>query len=83
MTEQIDWLAIKATSQADVSPKIRSIEELETLPAGTKTRTSHHRLPGGERHRKRKRSTNFLDRTRKPYGALSIRPTLELFQRQH
>ena len=25
------------------------VQELETLPAGTKPKTSHHRLPGGER----------------------------------
>ena len=25
-----------------------SVEELETLPTGTKPRTSYHRLPGGE-----------------------------------
>ena len=35
-----------------MSRKIWSVEELETLPAGTKERTSHHRLPGGERHRR-------------------------------
>ena len=33
--------------------------------AGTKLRTSHHRSSGGERHRKRKRSTISLERTRK------------------
>ena len=44
--------------------KIRSFEELETLPAATKPRTSHHRSPGGERRGKRKRSTIFLERQR-------------------
>ena len=29
--------------------------EVQTLPAGTKPRTSHHRSPGGERRGKRKR----------------------------
>ena len=36
------------------------VQELETLPAGTKPKTSHHRLPGGERRWKRKRRTIFL-----------------------
>ena len=45
------------------SQKIRSVEELETLPAGTKPRISHHRSPGGERRRKKKRSMIFLERT--------------------
>jgi len=31
------------------------IKKLETLPAGTKPRTSQHRSPGGERRGKRKR----------------------------
>ena len=39
-----------------------SVEKLETLPAGTKPRTSHHRSPGGERRKKRKRWTIFLER---------------------
>ena len=46
------------------SRKILSVEELETLPAGTKPRTSHYRSPGGERRGKRKRSTIFLERTK-------------------
>ena len=36
-----------------------SVEELETLPAGTKPRAS-----GGERRRKKTRSTIFIERTR-------------------
>ena len=32
-----------------------SVEELETLTAGTKPRTSRHRSPGGERRGERKR----------------------------
>ena len=35
--------------------KVGRVEELETLPAGTKPRTSLHRSPGGERRGKRKR----------------------------
>ena len=57
-----------------------SVEELETLPAGTKTRTSHHRSPGEERHIKRKRQTTFLEKNEKRPS--SIRRTLEPFQRQ-
>ena len=37
-----------------ISGRITSVE-LETLPAGPKPRTSHHRSPGGERRGKRKR----------------------------
>ena len=37
--------------------KALSIEELETLPVGTKPRTSQHWLPGGERRGKSKHST--------------------------
>ena len=51
-TEQIDWRPKQPTL---VSQKLWSVEELETLPAGTKPRTSHHRSPGGERRGKRKR----------------------------
>ena len=40
----------------------------ETLPAGTKPRTSHHRLPGGERHRKGKRLTIYLQRMTKSHS---------------
>ena len=36
------------------SGKILNVEKLETLPAGTKPRTSHHRSPGGERRGNRK-----------------------------
>ena len=38
-----------------------SAEKLETLPAGTKPRTSHHWSPGGERLWKRKRSNGSSD----------------------
>ena len=61
------------------SRKTSSVEELETLHAATKTRTpSHHRSPGGgERRRKGKRSTIFLERMRKGHR-LATSPTLEL-----
>ena len=36
---------------------LAALEELETLPAGTKPQTSHRQSPGGERHGKRKRSS--------------------------
>ena len=38
--------------------------ELETLPAGKKPRSSHHRSPGGDMRRKGKLSTIFFQRTR-------------------
>ena len=44
------------------SRKILSVEELETLPAGTKPRTSHHRSPGGEREGRREEALNDLHR---------------------
>ena len=40
------------------------LREHETLAAGTKPRTSHHRSPGGERRGKRKRFTIFFKRKR-------------------
>ena len=43
--DQADRLAGKASH---ASRKIWSVEELETLPAGTKPRTSHHQSPGRE-----------------------------------
>ena len=42
----------------------QSVEELETLPASTKPRTSSRGSAGGGRRRKRKCSTIFLERTR-------------------
>ena len=42
------------------SRKIWSVEELETLPAGTKPSTSHYRSPGRERRGKRKCWNIFL-----------------------
>ena len=59
---------------------VSGVEELETLTAGTKPRTSHHRLPGGDRRGKNKRSTIFLESRRE--GPSSVRRTLELIQRQ-
>ena len=49
MTNQTDCLAKKWLA----SRKVCSVEELETLPVGTKPRTSHHRSLGGERRGKR------------------------------
>ena len=60
------WLPSMKTVQSQkwlASRKIWSAEKLETLPAGTKPRTSHIRSPGGERRGKRKRETIFLERT--------------------
>lgn len=46
---------------------LKSIEELETLPAGTKPRTSHHQQPKGEKWRERKCSKIDLKRPRKSH----------------
>ena len=77
-----NWRA-KQPSQVDVSWTIWSVEELETLPVGTKPRTSHHRSPGWEKPGKSKRQMIFLGKTRDPGGPSPIRQALELFQRQH
>ena len=63
-TEKTDWRAKQPSQLARVSVDL-SVEELETLPAGTKPRTSRHQSPGGERNRKSKHSTIFLWRTSK------------------
>ena len=49
MTEQIYCWAKQPSWLG--SRKILRVEELETLPAGTKPRTSHNRSPGGEGRR--------------------------------
>ena len=71
-------VGVKGNDQADrlwfVSEKIWSVEKLETVPAGTKPRTSRYQTPGGERHWD---NLPGQDET----GPLSIRCTLELFQR--
>ena len=60
----VDRLAGKASiTSGSASRNIRGVEELETLHAGTKPRTSHHRSPGAERRGKRQRLTIFLERT--------------------
>ena len=46
------------------SRKICSVEELETLSAGTKPRTTYHRSPEGDRRIKKKRLKIFLERMR-------------------
>ena len=53
MTEQTQWRE-KQPSQ------VACCKELETLPAGTKPGTTHHRSPGGQRRGKRKRSRACL-----------------------
>ena len=67
MTEQIDWRE-KQQSQWLASRKIRNVEELETLPAGTNPWTSHSRSSRRERCGKRKRSTIFFEKTRSLHG---------------
>ena len=49
------------------------VEELETLPADTKPRASYPQSPKGERRRKKKRSTIFLDRS---HRATSVRSNI-------
>ena len=63
MTEQTDWREKQPSQVACISEDLND-EELETLPAGTKRRTSHHWSPGGRRCRERQRSTIFLEKTR-------------------
>ena len=71
------WVGVKGNGPAErlagksdhhkwfVSRKILSVEELESLPAGTKPWSPRHRSPGGDRRIKRKRSMIFLERTSK------------------
>ena len=47
------WHVVYSFYSCVHSRKIWSVEDLETLPAGSKPRTSHHRSPGGERRRKK------------------------------
>ena len=53
--DRADRLVGKATVINGLSLGRSSVEKLESQPAGTKPRTSHHRSPGGER-RKEKRA---------------------------
>ena len=56
------------------SQKIWSVEKLETLPAGTKPRTSHHQSPGGERGVKKgsARQSSFRGRERTIVNRMNI-----------
>ena len=45
-TKQIDWWAKQPSQVAWFLEDLLSVEELETLPAGTKPRMSHHQSPG-------------------------------------
>ena len=63
MTEQIDWRA-KHLSQVTCILKGLKCWVWDTT-CRHMPRTSHHRSPGGERHRKGKHSTIFLERMRK------------------
>ena len=60
-----------------VSRKIWSVQELETLPAGTMPRTSHHRSAEWEAWKEE--ALNYLP-VEDEKGRSSIGPTLELFQ---
>ena len=56
-----DRLAIKATAASgSCLGRLQSVEELETPPARTEPRTSHHRSPGGERRGMKKRCIDDL-----------------------
>ena len=59
-TEQTDWRAKQPSQAAYVSEDMKCWG-LETLPAGTKPGTSHHRSPGGERRGTRKRYHPWKD----------------------
>ena len=62
------------------SQKIWSVEEFETLPAGTKPRTPHHRTLGGEAWKE-----EVIDNLpwKDERGPSSVRRTMEPFQRRH
>ena len=67
MNELINIIHRRAKQPTPVACAARKswrFEEFETLPAGTKPRTSQHRSPGGERRGNRRRQTIFLERTR-------------------
>ena len=66
MTEQIDWQS-KWYCNWHTYWKIWRVVELQTLPAGTEPRTSHHWSSGEERLRKRQQSQTYLKRTRVGY----------------
>ena len=62
------WLNRQASEKSNyhkqlVFQNLWSVEELETLPAGTQLKPPPHQPPGGERCRKRKRSTILHERT--------------------
>ena len=80
MTEQIDWRVKQPSRVACFSEDAKCWGAWE-LPAGTKSRSSHHRSPGGERRGKRKRTLDDLP-WKDERGPSSNRRTLELFQRQ-
>ena len=60
--DRVDRLASKATLTSGLffSRKSSSVQELETLPAGTKSRKLHHLSLAGETRGKRKRFTIYL-----------------------
>ena len=64
-TRQIDWQAKQPLLVACSFQKICSVEELETLHAGTKSWLSHHRSPAGVEVRKDEVLDIFLERMRK------------------
>ena len=82
----MEWLAASLVCRPRLYGLLRLgrsglLRSLRQYVPGKMPRTSRHRSPGGERRRKRKRFTIFLERTmqRRPS---SFGPTLELFLRQ-
>ena len=51
VNDRADRLAGKAITDKWLASQKICVEELETLHVGTQPSISHHRLPGGERHR--------------------------------
>ena len=82
---QVKWLSKQTSRQNDHHKcleyqKIASVEELQTLHMSTKPRTSDHRLPWGERHRKRKCSMIFLKGEKRDTIINKSREYVERFQ---
>ena len=72
----------KNKSKSQREPTFRQLYFFSTCGLGTKARASHHRSPGGEIEAYQKAAIGdlpWMDET----GPLSIRPTLELLQKQH
>ena len=76
--DTVFWHVVYSFYSCVHSRKIWSVEDLETLPAGSKPRTSHHRSPGGERRWKKEALDDLPWKDER--GCSSIRRTLEPFK---